>query len=112
MTRRFLPFLMLAVVVANAPSAMAACWKCNPRNPPQCILAGSGVLGATYCENGVGDEPCIYWGSFCYGGQSAAPEPFSAEFTVAAVERLDEAQPSASETLVATIAVPRATSQR
>lgn len=112
MNRRFLPFLLLVVVVANAPSALAACWKCNPQNPPQCILASPGRPGWTYCENGMGDEPCLYWGPACYGGQSSAPEPFSAEFTVAAVERLDEAQPSASETRVATIEVPRTTSER
>ncbi|HEX8412136.1 MAG TPA: hypothetical protein VF883_25020 [Thermoanaerobaculia bacterium] len=111
MTRRFLPFLMLAVVVANAPSAMAACWKCNPQNPPECIPVAFGRQGWTECAT-FGDEPCFYYGDICYGGQSSAPEPFSAEFTVAAVERLDEAQPSASETRAATIEVPRTTIER
>jgi len=111
MTRRFIPFLLLAVVMANAPSAMAGCWKCNPQNPPQCIQVVFGQEGRKVCDDGMGDEPCLYYGGVCFGGQGFAPEPFSAEFTVAAIERLDEAQPSAPETRVATIEVPRTTSE-
>ena len=109
MNKRFIPFLMLAVVLMMAPSAFAGhCWKCSLSNPSLCVEVAPGKTGATFCEDGQNGEPCIYWGDWCTGGHlAAAMAPLSAEFQVASVERLDDAQPSANETRVASAELPR-----
>jgi hypothetical protein len=107
MTKRLIPLLTLTILLATAPAAMAACFKCG-RDPSTCVQVTVGQ-GWTTCEPGLNDEPCIYGGPACYPGGGFAPEPFDAEFEVAAVERLDEPQPTAPETRVAALELPRTT---
>lgn len=99
MKNRLLMLLVLAMIVAAAPMAMADhCVTC--RNGKCAIAFTSGYWSCTQLANG-----CSLSGS-CGGPHPFVEEQdyFSAEFTVASVERLDEPQqPAASETLVASL---------
>ncbi|HYI08518.1 MAG TPA: hypothetical protein VEK57_05580 [Thermoanaerobaculia bacterium] len=100
MKKRILLFLVVAVVFATAPDAMAVCYRCNVDK----ICVTGGPFGYQICRDGVGGGHC-YLDAPC-GSLAGEVEPLAAEFTVASVERLDEPQTAASETLVASIETP------
>jgi len=96
MKKQWIPLLVLALVLATAPSAMAAhCTKC--RLSTGCIETPT--FGHVFCDDSNGcvvQTPC---------GSHLSPsdiEPLAAEFTVASVERLDEPQKT-PETRVASL---------
>ncbi|HEV7919215.1 MAG TPA: hypothetical protein VGR02_00345 [Thermoanaerobaculia bacterium] len=104
-------FLVVAAFLA-APSAMAACVRCKIRaephtEPPQCIAALH--FGWVTCIEDYDNDTCIL-GPACQA-QAAATATLASEFTVASVERLDEAQPSASRALVASLDAPLPTTR-
>ena len=93
--------LLLIVVVAlsMAPAAMAQCRRCSLAWQ-DCIPVSS-----------FGYEICVFEGDGCYlenrcPAYAETSEPLAAEFTVASVERLDEPQTAAPQTLVAVAATP------
>ena len=98
---------MVAIALASAPAAMAKCLRCKPA-----ILAcGEAATGWEYCE-WTWDNNCITH-TACTSLLAAAPlEPLAAEYVVASVERLDEPQAAASETLVASLETPAPVTHR
>ena len=103
MTKRLIPLLVLTLIVAIAPTALADhCERCRPV-PQTCGPALTSSSGYEICyEDAFGchvEFPC---------GPHApdALTPLAAEFTVATVERLDEPKTSAAEELIASIAAP------
>lgn len=98
MKNRLLMLLVLAMIVAAAPMAMAD--HCVTCKSGRCAIAFTGGYSScTQLANG-----CSLSGS-CGGPHPFVEEEyFNAEFTVASVERLDEPQqPDASETRVASL---------
>ena len=95
------PLLLAAMILlAIAPAAMADhCRFCSPSDT--CVIQPNWGFAECYYD-AVGchvDYPC--------GRHPAWPvAPLASEFTVAAVERLDEPQTAAPETLVAVAATP------
>ena len=87
--------LFLAVVLFTTTSAMADCWKCLEINN-QCHNAPK--QGFEFCVNDI-DLGCILSGDPC--GSISAEQPLASEYSVAAVERIDQPQPPAKEPLVA-----------
>ena len=76
MTNRWIPLLMLAVLLATAPAAMAShCYRCGS-NPSTCASITAGE-GRPICLEGEGDEPCLLMGQKCFGGHAAAPPPLA-----------------------------------
>jgi hypothetical protein len=102
MKKQWIPLLVLALVLAIAPNAMAnPCEKCKPTPPDQIYCYGVTGNGFINCDTSQGT--CIVSG-FCTGGGGLTAndvQPLAAEFTVASVERLDE--PNTSETRVASL---------
>ena len=101
--RLVLLFMVFALILTVAPIAMAdhctTCrfGNCRPATVPAYYFCED--LGAT-CSLSVacgGPHPFI------------EEEPLAADFIVASVERLDEPQPPADETRVATLETPRPT---
>ncbi len=86
MTKRVIPLLILAVVLASAPAAMAQCLKCKVLNHT-CPPVTSG-----------GFDDCYWLGNDCiigtYCGTFAAAPPLASEYQVASVERADDPQPN------------------
>jgi hypothetical protein len=103
MKKRLLPFLVLAVILVTAPAAMADhCRKCKTTQDGLqiCWIAVSG--GYPFCDASSGS--CVFSGQWCTGPHPFTDEePLAADFTVASVERLDEAQPAKAETRVASL---------
>lgn len=112
MKNRWIPLLMLAVLLATAPAAMAShkCYRCGS-NPSTCAQISVGE-GRTICEPGLDDEPCLLMGLKCFGGHAAAPPPLALEFEIVLVERLDEPQPAAAQPRVAALEWLPATVER
>ena len=104
-------FLMVVVIltILIVPMAMAShCLRCRPGpivGQSTCTIATGTLLGG-YEECTVENGRCQTSGAFC-PPHTAAVTPLAMEYQVAAVERLDEPQSGASETLVA--AAPEAT---
>jgi len=97
--KRFIPLLVLTLTLA-APVAMADhCERCRPATL-SCGPASN--FGFENCE-WTFDNQCIT-SSPCgdHSASLAAAQPLASEFTVALVERLDEA-PSVSEARVASL---------
>ena len=104
MTKRLIPLLVLTLIVAIAPTALADhCERCRPVSQT-CGPAITPSSGYEICyEDAFGCHVEIA----C--GPHDAPDaltPLAAEFTVATVERLDEPKTAASEELIASIAAP------
>jgi hypothetical protein len=88
MNKRVIAVLILSIVLATAPGAMAQCLKCRGPNHT-CVPTTTG--GFDFCYY-LGPD-CII-GEFC--GTSVATQPLASDFQVASVERLDEPQPQPS----------------
>lgn len=94
MKKRVISLLILCIVLATAPAAMAEeCLKCRPLNHT-CVPTTIGGFDLCYWM-GV---DCII-GEFC--GNRVAAQPLASEFEVASVERADEPQPNTNETRIA-----------
>jgi hypothetical protein len=87
--------LFVAVVLFSTTSAMADCWKCLEINN-QCHHAPK--QGFEMCVNDI-DLGCILSGDPCTS--FASEQSLASEYSVAAVERIDQPQPPAKELLVA-----------
>ena len=108
MKKHLILLLVVAIALTSAPAAMAKCQKCKIALL-SCAEVETG--GYVYCE-WTWDNNCIQHDP-CTSLQAAAPsEPLAAEYTVATVERLDEPQAAASETLVASIETPAPVTHR
>ena len=95
MTKRVISLLILSIVLATAPSAMAQCFKCKPINRT-CPVTTSGGFDFCYWSG----PDCII-GEFC--GNVAATQPLASEYEVASVERADDPQPNPNETRIASL---------
>lgn len=95
MKKRVISLLILSIVLAMAPAAMAQCLKCRPMNHT-CVPTTSG-----------GFDLCYYLGVDCiigeYCGALAATQPLASEYQVASVERADEPQTNPNETRIASL---------
>ena len=97
MKKRLILLVVLALVVAVAPAALADhCVRCRNN---ACAIAFTG--GALSCT--VTGGTCTVSGTCSGPHPFIDEEPFAAEFTVALVERLDEPQTAAPETAVASL---------
>jgi hypothetical protein len=93
MKKRVIALLMLSIVLAMTPAAMAQCVTCRPINHT-CPPVTSG--GFTFCY-WLGPD-CIV-GEWC--GVAASAQPLASEYQVASVERADEPQANPDETRIA-----------
>jgi hypothetical protein len=106
MRSRLAVLLVLACVLITAPAAMA-CEKCQfALGSVTCVETARGwvnceVIDVNWCNV-----------SISCGFGLTEPEPLAAEFTVASVERLDQPQAAASETLVASLETPACVTHR
>jgi hypothetical protein len=96
MKKSLIPLLVLAIVLISAPAAMADhCTRCKTTQTGEqkCWFAVTG--GYPFCDASSGS--CVFSGQWCTGPHPFTDEedPFAADFTVAVVDRLDEAQPAA-----------------
>lgn len=101
--KRMIPLLVVLLAFLAAPTAMAACVRCKIRpephvDPPQCITAIQ--FGWVTCVEDYENDTCIL-GPAC-SPHAADVATLASEFTVASVERLDDAQ-SPSRALVASL---------
>ena len=92
---RSMLLLFTAVILFTATSAMAC---------EHCTVIGnrcrtSPLMGFTDCVDDI-DVGCILSGDPC-GGAISSEQPLASEYSVAVVERIDQAQPPAKEPLVA-----------
>ena len=96
--RLVLMLMVLGVVLTFAPLAMAD--HCKTCRNGDCFPAT--VPAYYFCEDLGATCRLTGWG--CGGPHPFTEEvPFAADFTVASVERLDEPQPAANETRVASL---------
>lgn len=104
MKKRLISLLVLTIVLAAmAPAALANhCLRCKPLGE-SCVTALN--YGFQICEWDTWENTC-YTEFPCGSHAASVDEPLAAEFTVASVERLDEPQNGAAETLVASAATP------
>lgn len=106
MKRYSILLLVVAIALTSAPAAIA-CQRCKPA----LLACGPAATGWENCE-WTWDNNCIT-SIPCTSLLAAAPsEPLAAEFTVASVERLDEPQAAATETVVASLEAPAPITQR
>lgn len=94
MMKRMIPLLALAVVVClfAVPDASASCWRCSAGlqacvyvyHPAWKYCAWNPAEG--WCDLDIECDP--------YGGSPQAVAPLASEYTVAAVEVLDENTPA------------------
>lgn len=110
MKKRVIALLLLTLVLAISPAAMANhCLRCRPLLE---TCGSASNYGHQICEWDTFENRC-YTQFPCGAHAAAAPEALAAEFTVASVERLDEPQQNAaSETLVASNDTARNTDTR
>jgi hypothetical protein len=110
--KRLLPLLIVVAAFLAAPAAMAReCYRCKIRSlphtePPQCKVVTVGPRFFECYEDFELDE-CVLTGSGCTELAAAAPVTLASEFTVASVERLDDAQAAANTALVASLRTTR-----
>jgi hypothetical protein len=83
--------LFVAVILFPTTAAMADCWKCLEINN-QCHNAPK--QGFEFCVNDI-DLGCILSGDPCTS--FASEQSLASEYSVAAVERIDQPQPAAKE---------------
>lgn len=100
--KKLFPLFILAVIFAVAPAAMADhCYRCPP------------ISQICQLRPNFGFENCDDSGEFCileFPCGDHVPgrlQSLAAEFTVASVERLDEPQTGAAETVVALLETPK-----
>lgn len=100
MQKRLILLLVFAIVLTAAPSAMAShCARCLPSLQ---TCASTLNFGYEVCYWHPPIQACILEYP-CGPHLQATPEPLSAEFTVASVERLDESNANAPDTRVASL---------
>lgn len=111
MTKRIalLAVATLVVVLSAAPDAMAThCFRCRWFAFEQefdCVRVSGSTPGRPICEtDGI---TCQTSGNQC-APHTASAAPLASEYTVAAVERLDEPSSGESDTLVAQTEVAQA----
>lgn len=104
MRKQWILLLVLAIALTSAPAALANhCERCRPISQ-SCGIAAN--FGWEYCEWDVFENNC-YVETACGSHLGAAlSAPLAADYTVASVERLDEPQPAADATRVASLATP------
>ncbi len=108
MKKTLIPLLALAFVfsVVVTPVAMADhCRKCNTAGT-RCVIAVNG--GKPSCDDSSGT--CVLTGLTCTGPHPLLEDDddaLASKFVVASVERLDEAQPAADATRVASLGAPQ-----
>lgn len=89
--------LFVAVILFTTTSAMAAdCFHCTEIS--NMCRAMQHVSGFDTCVNDV-NVGCVLSGNEC--GPISVDQPLTSEYSVAAVERIDQPQPPAKEPLVA-----------
>ena len=106
MTKRMIPLLfVIGILFTIAPIAMADhCYRCRSRpfqqgEPANCQINPN--HGFANCSVDVVNDTCIL--TIACGNHAALVTPLASEFQVASVERLDEPQTGASDTLVAAV---------
>lgn len=97
MLKRLLPpFLVLAGAFLLAPNALAVCYRCKTFPPDPCphcqIFTGTNRFAE--CRENVFECTCLAEGECTSLSARAATPALASEYTVAAVERLDEVQQS------------------
>jgi hypothetical protein len=92
MKKRVFSLLVLSIVLAMAPAAMAQCLRCRPNQVCGPAPVGGGF---TFCYY-IGPD-CII-GDWC--GALAPTQPLASEDQVASVERADEPQTKPNETRI------------
>lgn len=103
MIKRLIPLLVLTLIVTIAPAALADhCERCKPVSQ----TCGPAITSSSGYEICFEDAFGCHVEFPCGPHLQATPEPLAAEFTVASVERLDEPNPPASETLIASVEAP------
>lgn len=104
MKKRLISLLVLTLVMALAPAAMANhCLRCKPL-AETCV--GSINYGFQYCDWDDWTGICVT-SDPCGNHSASLSQPLAAEYAVASVERIDEPQANpAAETLVASAAAP------
>ncbi len=103
MKHRLIPLLVLAVVVLTAPAAMAEhCWRCKPL-AQDCTVAMGVIPGWEQCYWDPLYNQCVQENECTPHSAALAVQPLAAEYAVASVERLDEPNTTASDTLVASL---------
>lgn len=103
MTKRIALVVGVALILSAAPDAFAGhCWRCRyfpTIGEAACVTVNSTTFGGwTSCDDGAG---CVVSGEECAPHTAAFTPPLASEYTVVAVERLDEPRSAADETLVA-----------
>ena len=106
MMKRALPLLFaVAFLLTIAPIAMADhCYRCRSRpfqqgEPANCQINPN--FGFVTCTVNVVEDTCTL--TTACGDHASLVTPLASEFQVASVERLDEPQTAASDTLVAAV---------
>jgi hypothetical protein len=115
MTRRTIPLLLvLAILFTIAPVAMADhCYRCRSRpfqqgEPANCQISPN--HGFVTCTVNVANDTCTL--TTACGDHASLVTPLASEFQVASVERLDEPQTAATDTLVAAVRTTTAPATR
>lgn len=111
MRKRIALLVGVALILSAAPDAFADhCWRCRyfPRlGEVACVTVNSTTIGGwTICEED-GTGGCSVSGEECAPHTAAFVPPLASEYTVVAVERLDEPRTAADETLVASAVANR-----
>lgn len=114
MTKRISLSLLVVVLLTlfAVPAAMADhCYRCKIVPAPQvsyCITNTSTTFGG-FPDCYSDETGCYVSGTQCPPHTASLSTPLATEYRVAAVERLDEPQTAASETLVATVSAAPST---
>ncbi|HEV7919216.1 MAG TPA: hypothetical protein VGR02_00350 [Thermoanaerobaculia bacterium] len=104
MLKRIVPLIVILAAFSAAPAAMAAvCYRCRVFPPDPCAHCRQVTFGTRYedCFENPSDCTCELDIVCATAAASAATPALGSEYTVAAVERLDDGQPSPSTPLVA-----------
>ena len=111
--KRVVLLVAVALMIGAAPAALAEhCLRCGwsaQLQEPVCKPAINMFAGWTECEDGGGT--CSTSGTECEPHGSGLA-PLATEYTVASVERLDDAPDGADETLIAEANLSRPTTTR
>lgn len=107
MKKRLIPLLLVfAIVLLSAPAAMAThCERCRPLR--QDCIRPTVIAGWEICYWDDFNQVCVHENECApHEGTLASAQAFSAEYAVASVERLDEPNAAAHESLVASLQTP------
>lgn len=104
MIKRMVPLIVILTVLVAAPAAMAApCYRCRIFPPDPCAHCKEVTFGTRYetCFEDPFACTCDLEDQCATAAASAATPALASEYSVAAVERLDDGQPSPATPLVA-----------